>query len=121
MRGCCRVQAINPPKEPFRLHRNDKSLHYLGKVDNANIGLDLMLFDDRLSVTFDAYQRMTKDMIGPAEAIPAVSGIVPDDRAKINNATLRNRGWELSVNWQDKLKCGFSYGIGLICSIIRLL
>ena len=82
------------------------------KVDNANIGLDLMLFDDRLSVTFDAYQRTTKDMIGPAEAIPAVSGIVPDDRAKINNATLRNRGWELSVNWQDKLKCGFSYGIG---------
>lgn len=112
MHGCCRVQAINPPKEPFRLHRNDKSLHYLGKVDNANIGLDLMLFDDRLSVTFDAYQRTTKDMIGPAEAIPAVSGIVPDDRAKINNATLRNRGWELSVNWQDKLKCGFSYGIG---------
>ena len=25
---------------------------------------------------------------------------------------MRNRGWELSVNWQDQLKCGFSYGIG---------
>ena len=82
------------------------------KVDTANFGLDLMLLKDRLSVTFDVYQRTTKDMIGPAEAIPAVSGIIPDDRAKINNATLRNRGWELSVNWQDKLKCGFSYGIG---------
>lgn len=82
------------------------------KVDNANLGLDLMLFDDRLSMTFDVYQRTTKDMIGPAEAIPAIGGIVPDDRAKINNATLRNRGWELSVNWQDQLKNGFSYGIG---------
>lgn len=82
------------------------------KVDNANLGLDLMLFDDRLSLTFDAYQRTTKDMIGPAEAIPAISGIAPGDRAKINNATLRNRGWELSVNWSDKLKNGFSYGIG---------
>ena len=82
------------------------------KVDNANLGLDLMLLKDRLSVTFDIYQRTTKDMIGPAEAIPAVSGIVPDDRAKINNATLRNRGWEFSINWQDKLKCGFSYGVG---------
>lgn len=82
------------------------------KVDNANLGLDLMLLNDRLSVTFDVYQRTTKDMIGPAEAIPAVSGIVPDDRAKINNATLRNRGWEFSINWQDKLKCGFSYGVG---------
>ena len=78
------------------------------KVDNANLGLDLMLFDDRLSLTFDAYQRTTKDMIGPAEAIPAISGIAPGDRAKINNATLRNRGWELSVNWSDKLKNGFS-------------
>lgn len=83
------------------------------KVDNANLGLDLMLLDDRLSFTFDVYQRTTKDMIGPAEAIPAIGGIASGDRAKVNNATLRNRGWELSINWQDQLKCGFSYGIGL--------
>lgn len=82
------------------------------KVDNANLGIDLMLLDDRLSITADIYQRTTRDMIGPAEAIPAIGGINKDDRAKINNATLRNRGWELSVNWQDRLKCGFSYGIG---------
>ena len=83
------------------------------KVDNANLGLDLMLLDDRLSMTLDIYQRTTKDMIGPAEAIPSISGIAAADRAKINNATLRNRGWEFSINWQDKLKCGVSYGIGL--------
>lgn len=51
-------------------------------------------------------------MIGPAESIPSISGIASDDRAKVNNATLRNRGWELSVSWNDKLKCGFSYGVG---------
>ena len=82
------------------------------KVDNANLGLDLMLFDDRLSITADIYQRTTRDVIGPAEAIPSIGGISTDDRAKVNNATLRNRGWELSVNWHDKLKCGFSYGVG---------
>lgn len=82
------------------------------KVDNANLGLDLMLFNDRLSVTADVYQRTTSDMIGPAEAIPAIGGISKDNRAKVNNATLRNRGWELSVHWQDNLKCGFSYGVG---------
>lgn len=82
------------------------------KVDNANIGLDLTMLKDRLTLTFDAYQRTTRDMIGPAEAIPAISGIAPDDRAKVNNATLRNRGWELSVNWRDELKNGLSYGIG---------
>lgn len=82
------------------------------KVDNANLGIDLMLLNNRLSVTADIYQRTTHDMIGPAEAIPAIGGINADDRAKVNNATLRNRGWELSVHWQDNLKCGFSYGIG---------
>ena len=82
------------------------------KVDNANLGIDLMLLNDRLSVTADIYQRTTHDMIGPAEAIPAIGGISDDNAAKVNNATLRNRGWELSVNWQDQLKCGFSYGIG---------
>lgn len=82
------------------------------KVDNANLGLDLMLFDNRLSLTADIYQRLTRDMIGPAESIPYIGGISADNRAKVNNATLRNRGWELSVNWSDKLKCGFSYGVG---------
>lgn len=83
------------------------------KVDNANLGIDFMMFNDRLSITYDLYQRTTNDMIGPAEAIPYISGIVPDDRAKVNNATLRNRGWELSINWQDKLSNGFTYGLGL--------
>lgn len=82
------------------------------KVDNANLGLDFMAFDNRLSITADIYQRTTHDMIGPAEAIPAISGIAPNARAKVNNATLRNRGWEVAVSWNDRLKCGFSYGIG---------
>lgn len=82
------------------------------KVDNANLGLDLMLLNDRLSVTAEVYQRTTNDMIGPAEAIPMMSGIASGDRAKVNNASLRTRGWELTFNWQDRLKCGFSYGVG---------
>lgn len=82
------------------------------KVDNANLGLDLMLFNDRLTITADIYQRTTRDMLGPAEAIPYIGGIPVSSRAKINNATLRNRGWELSVNWHDELKNGFSYGVG---------
>ena len=78
----------------------------------ANLGLDLMLLDDRLAITAEIYQRTTRNMIGPAEAIPAIGGTSKNNAAKINNATLRNRGWELSVDWQDKLKCGFSYGVG---------
>lgn len=82
------------------------------KVDNANLGLDLLSFDNRLSLTADVYQRTTRDMIGPAEAIPSMSGLAPSARSKVNNATLRNRGWELAVNWADQLKSGWNYGIG---------
>ena len=82
------------------------------KVDNADIGLDMSLFADRMNVTFDMYQRTTRDMIGPAEAIPLISGIAFADRAKVNNATLRNRGWELSMSWDDMLDCGFFYRLG---------
>lgn len=82
------------------------------KVDNADLGLDLSLFADRLNVVFDAYQRTTRDMIGPAEAIPSIGGIAEADRAKVNNSTLRNRGWELSVDWSDRLSGGFHYRVG---------
>ena len=89
------------------------------KVDNANIGLDVSMLDNRLSLTADAYQRTTRDMIGPAEAIPSIGGISADERARINNATLRNRGWELAVNWTDALACGFSYRVGFNLSDYR--
>lgn len=82
------------------------------KVDNANVGLDLSIFRNRLNVTFDAYQRTTRDMMGPAEAIPLIGGIPAADRAKVNNSTLRNRGWELSVRWSDRLDNGFFYSAG---------
>lgn len=82
------------------------------KVDNANAGLDMLVFDNRLALTADVYQRVTRDMIGPAEAIPSIGGIPVAERAKVNNATLRTRGWELSVNWSDYLSGGFSYGMG---------
>lgn len=81
-------------------------------VDNANIGLDITAFNDRFSMTLDLYQRVTKDMVGPAEAIPMIGGLSADSRSKVNNSTLRNRGWELSMNWHDEFKNGFRYSIG---------
>lgn len=89
------------------------------KVDNADIGLDISAFDSRLNLSFDAYQRTTRDMIGPAEAIPSIGGIAAGERAKVNNATLRNRGWELAVSWADRYSNGFSYSASLNLSDYR--
>lgn len=82
------------------------------KIDHANLGFDIMMLKNRLSVTADIYQRTNKDMLGQPERIPDISGIPESKKNLVNNADMRTRGWELSVNWSDQLKNGFSYGVG---------
>lgn len=72
----------------------------------VNLGLDMAFFQNRLQATFDVFQRMTTDMIGPSEAKPGVLGA---DVPKANNSELRTRGWELSLNWRQSLSKDFSY------------
>ena len=79
-------------------------------VITSDVGLDFGFFDNRLTGSFDLYIRDTKDMVGPSAPLPTNLGLaVP----KSNNTSLRTKGWELSLNWQDILKCGFRYSVGL--------
>lgn len=74
-------------------------------VETLDIGFDLGAFNNRLSATFDWYNRDTKDMIGPAPVMPSSLGTaVP----KLNNTSLRTRGWEISLSWRDRIK-DFNY------------
>lgn len=74
----------------------------------VNIGADMSFFQNRLQATFDYFQRLTKDMIGPSEAKPGVLGAnVP----QANNSELRTRGWELGLRWKHALNDNFSYFI----------
>lgn len=76
----------------------------------TNLGFDISFLNNKLLANFDLFQRLTTNMIGPAEAKPGVLGAsVPND----NNSTLRTRGWELSLNWKDKLENGLSYFVTL--------
>lgn len=79
-------------------------------VTTKNLGLDASLLKSRLTVTADIYERVTENMIGPSEPLPGVLGVnVPAS----NNASLRTRGWELSVRWnQRNAGNDFSYSIG---------
>ena len=86
------------------------------KVQTTNIGLDIAMLQNRLNVVFDWYIRDTKDMIGPAPVLPATLGTDPP---RMNNTDLRTRGWELSINWQDRLAMGLGYRIGLTLSDAR--
>lgn len=76
------------------------------KVETYNLGLDWGLFNNRLTGSFDYYVRTTKDMIGKSPELPNIFGpSVPST----NNTDLKASGWELSIQWRDRLACGLTY------------
>ena len=74
---------------------------------NTGVGVDFTLFGNRLTGSFDWYQRTTKDMIGPAQSLSALYG-APAPRT--NNAQLRTRGWEVELTWRDHIG-KFNYSV----------
>jgi len=76
-------------------------------------GVDLGLFNNRLTSSFDYFIRYTNNMIGPAPELPVTLGTnVPTT----NNTDLKTSGFELSIGWQDRLKNGFGYSAKLVLS-----
>lgn len=83
------------------------------RIVNVGAGVDWGLLRNRLTGSFDWYQRTTKDMVGPAQALSAVYGA---DAPSTNNAELRTRGWELEIAWRDRINKDFSYGVAFSIS-----
>ena len=78
------------------------------KIRTWNVGIDIGLFNNRLTGSFDYFIRNTNDMVGPSEKLPATLGIaVPPS----NNTDLRTAGWELELMWKDRLQNGLNYSL----------
>lgn len=81
------------------------------KVTTYNIGLDLDLFHNRLSFTGDYYRRNTTDLYTVGPNLPQVLGSAAPYG---NYASLKTKGWELSLSWRDSFNLGgkpFNYSI----------
>ena len=79
------------------------------KTRTWDIGLDWGFFNNRLSGTFDYYNKKTYDMVGPGETLPGVLGVTPPNT---NNLSMTTKGWELTISWRDRIR-DFSYGVTL--------
>ena len=77
----------------------------------VNFALDAGMLDSRLSLTAEYYIRKTNDILLQIP-IPLNVGLSP---ATQNAANVENRGWDLSVGWQDNVN-DFTYSIGAIAS-----
>lgn len=83
------------------------------KVESKNIGLDFSFFGNSLTGSFDVFQRDTKDMLGPGLDFPDFFGA---DAPNTNNACMRNRGWELVLNYRGHIGKKIDYSIGVMLS-----
>lgn len=81
------------------------------KVNTLDFGIDLGLFNNRLSLVFDWYKRDTKGMLAPGMELPGVLGA---DAPLQNTADLQSKGWELSLDWNDRIgKVDYYVGFNL--------
>lgn len=70
------------------------------KVSTLDFGFDLGLFNNRLNLVFDWYRRDTKGMLAPGMELPGVLGTKAPMQ---NTADLRSKGWEVSIDWNDRI------------------
>lgn len=77
-----------------------------------NIGIDVGALQNRLTFSFDYFNRKTLDMVGPAPELPVILGAtVP----KTNNVDMESKGFELDVAWRDRIG-KVDYGAHLLLS-----
>lgn len=84
------------------------------KVTTYDVGVDVDMFKNRLTIGFDWYRRNTTDMYTVGPTLPEVLGTT---QPKGNYADLKTKGWELTLSWRDNFKLAgsdFHYGVKLM-------
>jgi TonB-linked SusC/RagA family outer membrane protein len=77
------------------------------EVTSEDLGIDLGFLDNRLNLTADYYWKYNSNMLSVVEASHLVGVSVPYQ----NIGELKTWGWEIAVNWRDKIG-NVSYQIG---------
>lgn len=78
-------------------------------TEESSIGLDFELLDSKLKGTFDVYDKNTSNVILNTKPY-LTSGITSASPAHVGEVS--NKGYEISLRWDDKITDDFSYWIG---------
>ncbi|MEC4114374.1 SusC/RagA family TonB-linked outer membrane protein [Myroides pelagicus] len=89
------IQVISAPNGTLRWE----------KTTNTNVGFDLGLFNNRISLGFDAYNRIGTDLIG-LRKLPLETGF---EFTNMNWAQVSNKGYEISLTTRNISKPDFSW------------
>ena len=71
------------------------------KQEQLNVGVDIKMLNNRLSLTADAYNKYSYDLIYSNFPVPPLTGS-HTLTSSVNIGEVRNKGWEVSGSWSDK-------------------
>ncbi|MDD4971295.1 MAG: TonB-dependent receptor [Paludibacter sp.] len=83
-------------------------------TNQKNIGLDVAMFNNRLSLTMDYYMKDTKDMLIER---PYIALIGEGGDMSYNGASMTNNGFEAIASWRDQFNKDFKYDITVAASV----
>lgn len=86
-------------------------------TETINLGVDADLFKNALNVSFEWYQRETKDMLVDVVQ-PATAGAAATN-AFLNVGNVMNKGIELALNYNSQPEKAFRYSLGVNFSTYR--
>ncbi|MCD8081849.1 MAG: TonB-dependent receptor [Bacteroides sp.] len=82
-------------------------------ITTLDMGVDARFWGNRIGVSFDWFQRDTRNMIVPTDGVNTTTygGSAP----KANNGSLRTRGWEIAVDFNHRFRNGL--GVNLLATV----
>jgi TonB-linked SusC/RagA family outer membrane protein len=86
---------LNPAIIPTQMALNNLRWESISSYD---FGIELNMFDDRLYIEADVYDKITHDILFDRYQIPRSAGY--NQLAYFNGGELENQGWELMTDWR---------------------
>ena len=82
---------------------------HMASVLRYNFGITSAILDNRLNIDFDMYLSQKSDLLQSNKAIPSSSGY--SSLSYINNGSLQNKGWDLSINANKVIQKGKNFSM----------
>lgn len=88
--------------------------------ETANIGFDARLFNNKISLTADAFKKQTKDLlIAPQSSGTTGVGAPGSSDPLINAGTVENRGLEFKIGYDDNFSEDFKFNVSYNITILE--
>ena len=104
----------NDSSNRITINKNNSAVNtdvHWDKSYKFNVGIDARFFDQRLSVTFEHYREWNREML--MNLVQEIASPIGTQSAATNRGEMNSWGYELSLNWRDKISNDLKYHIGI--------